>query len=141
METGIIKKKVEINAPSAKVWDILFEPENLKKWAGAFYPGTYADSTWEHGAIVKWFGGGMLGAKGRVEEASPGSLMLVRYWDDINAAEDSPLGSYVEKYELTESGGKTELAIEAGPLPKEHIEKHEPMWDKAVELIKQAAED
>lgn len=140
METKTIVKTVEINAPSAKVWDVLFEPENLKKWAAAFYPGTYAESTWEHGAIVKWFGGGQMGAKGRVEEVSTGSLMVVRYWDDPNADETKPLDNYIERYELVESGGKTELKITSGPLPIEYVEKHVPMWDKALELIKGLAE-
>jgi|GEM_PF-3954542 hypothetical protein len=32
------------------------------------------------------------------------------------------------------------LSVQAGPLPEEYIEKHEPGWEKALQLIQQLAE-
>lgn len=135
------KKSIEINASSATVWDVLVKPEHLKKWAAAFDPGTTAETTWEQGTTVIWRDGqGTVGAKGRIEEHSVGSVLLVRYWDDVDADDNSPLGEYFEKYEVVESGGKAKLTVEYGDMGAEFKAMHDGMWDKALAIIKNVAE-
>ena len=142
MSKNIIEKKVEINAPASRVWEVLVNPEWLKQWAASFSEGTYAESDWEEGSQVLWKDkAGNIGAKGIVIENVPLKSLAVAFYDDVHADKQSATGSYTEKYLLSQADGKTTLNITAGPLPEEHYKQHEPLWAQAIEKIRWLGED
>ena len=62
-------------------------------------------------------------------------------YDDLNPAPDAQTGEYSEKYKLSKLGDDNyELAVESGPLAKKYTRDHAPMWDKALEIIKDLSE-
>lgn len=141
VENETIRRTLELNAPVSKVWDIMINHDNIKQWASAFYPGTYVDTDWKVGSGVSWkTPDGSVGAKGIVVANETAQLLKVSYFDDVNMSPPAETGKYSEVYSFKEEGGKTVLSIEAGPLPAEHASKHAPLWDNALQKVKELAE-
>lgn len=141
VEYAGITKTVEIDAPKSKVWDVITDTAKVNQWANAFSEGTYVETDWQPGSQVLWKdASGDAGANGRIMANNKDEKLHMQYYDDVNAAADAPLGEYHEIFALNELGGKTVLTINAGPLPQMYYSKHEPLWTKAVEAIKQMAE-
>lgn len=141
VEKDTIKKTVEVQAPPAKVWDVLLEPSSIKEWAKAFSEGTHVETTWQPGSEVVWKdGGGNVGAKGVVVLHDRPSMLKVAFYDDVHAGPPAPTGEYTEIYALAEKDGRTLLSIEVGPLPVRDVGTHAPMWDKALGAMKELAE-
>ena len=85
MEMIIIRKSITINATPQKIWKIITEMDYIKKWAAAFYEGTYVETTWAPDALVTWYyPDGQIAAKGKVAEFDPPFKIRINYFDDIN---------------------------------------------------------
>jgi uncharacterized protein YndB with AHSA1/START domain len=136
-----IKKSIVINASDDKVWFILTNTEDIKKWAVAFDEGTQLISEWTEGATVEWRDtNDQKLMKGKVEVSYPAKMLKVGFYEDMNADDTEDLGEYKEHYLLTEEAGKTTFTIESGPLMDEYIEMLSPQWDEALQTIKSLAE-
>ncbi|RZK80094.1 MAG: hypothetical protein EOO85_01825 [Pedobacter sp.] len=136
-----IKKSIVINASDDKVWFILTNTEDIKKWAVAFDEGTQLISEWTEGATVEWRDANdQKLMKGKVEVSYPAKMLKVGFYEDMNADDTEDLGEYKEHYLLTEEAGKTTFTIESGPLMDEYIEMLSPQWDEALQTIKSLAE-
>jgi len=136
-----IKKSIVINASDDKVWFILTNTEDIKKWAVAFDEGTQLISEWTEGATVEWRDANdQKLMKGKVEVSYPAKMLKVGFYEDMNADDTEDLGEYKEHYLLTEEAGKTTFTIESGPLMDEYIEMLSPQWDEALKTIKSLAE-
>ena len=141
VETMMVYSSIEINSSPEKVWEILVDHEKLKHWATAFSEGTTVESNWNVGSEVVWKDGeGNTGAKGVVQEFNPGKKLLLRYYDDVNAAPGTSLCNYSEKYFLDSYNGNSILRIEAGPIMKKYGMMQQPMWEDALNKIKNIAE-
>jgi uncharacterized protein YndB with AHSA1/START domain len=132
-----IEKSIEIDAPIEKVYEVLTNPQLVRGWASAFSEGTYAETDWQPGSTVEWKDmNGNVGAKGVVIENEPLRRIMVAYYDDVKDGPPSQPGQYKEVY-LVQPG---RLDIKAGTLAEGDIKVHEPLWDKAIRLIKELAE-
>ena len=132
-----IEKSIEIDAPIEKVYEVLTNPQLVRKWAVAFSEGTYAETDWQPGSTVEWKDmNGNVGAKGVVIENEPLRRITVAFYDDVKDGPPNQPGQYKEVY-LVQPG---RLEIKAGTLPEGDIQVHEPLWDKAIQLIKELAE-
>lgn len=141
VEKGTLKKQITIKAPAEKVWNTLTNIELVKQWATAFFQGTYVETDWKIGSPVVWKTHGTVGASGVVVINTPHSLLKVDYYDDVNARPPSGTpGDYAETFILQPADGKTALTIYSGLLTVKHTKEHSPMWDKALELLKEIAE-
>src|SRR5690606_21443192 len=110
VEKEIIKEEITINASNEKVWEVLLDSGKVNSWANAFSEGAHVETTWNQGAAVVWKdAAGDIGARGVVKEKIPASLLKVVYYDEIDAAETTPLGEYYESYALFSVEGKTQL--------------------------------
>ncbi|WP_408095729.1 SRPBCC domain-containing protein [Peredibacter sp. HCB2-198] len=70
-----VEKSIEINASSAKVWEVLKNPELNKKWISTWWPGTYAKSDWKLESPVLWYTeNGEVGSEGKVTIIDPESI-------------------------------------------------------------------
>jgi uncharacterized protein YndB with AHSA1/START domain len=132
-----IEKSIEIDAPIEKVYEVLTNPKLVRGWANAFSEGTYAETDWQPGSTIEWKDkNGYLGAKGVVMENEPPRRITVAYYDDVKDGPPNQPGQYKEVY-LVQPG---QLNIKAGTLSEGDIKVHEPLWDKAIRLIKELAE-
>jgi len=136
-----IKKSIVINASDDKVWFVLTNTEDIRKWAVAFEEGTQVLSEWTEGAEVVWKDGkDQKLMKGKVEVSYPAKMLKVGFYEDMNAEDSEELGEYKEHYLLTEEAGKTTFSLESGPLTDEYIAMLSPQWDEALKIIKSLAE-
>ena len=141
LEKTKIKKEIEVLSTAAKVWDVLVNPFYTRQWAAKFSEGTYVETDWQKDSDVIWKDkDGNVGAKGKVIESSAPSKLKVKFYDDASAAEGTALGSYTENYSITENEGNIKLTIVAGPLAFKEADQMTPMWDKALEKMKELAE-
>jgi|GEM_PF-593549 len=142
LETPAIRKHVRINTPVSRVWEMISNHDNIRRWAEAFSPGTFAETDWKVGSEIIWKDGSQnVGARGRVTEYEQPHRLKFQYWDNISAEASSPLDKYTETFSLKEDEGGTSLLIEAGPLSAEHVNMHNGLWEKAIALLKSAAEE
>jgi uncharacterized protein YndB with AHSA1/START domain len=150
METGArkIKKSIELNATPQKVWAVLTEDANTRKWYSAFNEGSRAITTWEKGSKAVFTDEeGKGGIVGFIAENEPGKLLVIEYTANlVNGVEDYDsdtakkfIGAR-EMYTLTEAGGKTRLDIELD-MDNDFFDFMDGAWDKALEIFKALAEN
>lgn len=133
-----IEKSIEIDAPIEKVYEVLVNSQFTRQWGNAFSEGAYVESDWKPGSEVVWKDkDGNVGAKGVVIENEPLRKITVAFYDDVNTP--AP-GQYKEVYSVQPQQQQSQLNISAGALEEEHAKSHGPLWDKALQVIKQLAE-
>jgi uncharacterized protein YndB with AHSA1/START domain len=136
-----IEKTIEIDAPVEKVYEVLVNPRFTRAWGNAFSEGAYVESDWKPGSEVVWKDKtGNVGAKGVVVENEPMRRITVAFYDDINEKPPARPGQYKEMYSVQTGQHQSRLQIVAGALPESDVLTHSPLWDKALQMIKQLAE-
>lgn len=142
VENATISKTTRIQSTPEKIWDILTNHEKNIKWASAFYEGTYVETDWKQGSEVLWkTPDGSVGAKGKVVEHNTGENLKIAFWDDVQMSDPQPTGEYYESYSITKENGASLLTIHSGPLSMKYCKSQEPLWDKALQKIKDLAEN
>ena len=141
VETAHIINVFEIKAPASQVWKLFTNDDEIKKWAGAFGEGTYSESNWSLGSDVAWkTAAGETGARGKVVELEENSKLKISFFDDTEPKPGEELGTYFESYLLTEKNGITTVTADSGPLQLTYVNKHKPLWEKAIKKIKELLE-
>jgi len=145
METQI-KKSVEINASSEKVWNVLILDEYNREWYSAFSEGTHAETDWKVGSKVVFFDKSKDGMIGKIIENEPGKSLVIEYdgvimqgLEDYDSEVAKKVKGGQESYILTDVDGATNLAISSDMDP-EYYEMMSEQWDVALEKIKTLAE-
>lgn len=139
VETSFINKSADITATAETVWHVLTNRKYSDIWGNAFSEGTYVESDWQVGGSVIWKSkDGDVMINGTVEKSDTNHLLKVSYPDAD--AEAKGMALYTESYVLSDAGGKTRLSIASGPLVRKHVKMHEPLWDDALQRIKELAE-
>ncbi|NML22808.1 hypothetical protein HHL16_18125 [Pseudoflavitalea sp. G-6-1-2] len=138
--TAQLIRSIQIDADPQTIWKIVTDPNQY--WGAAFGEGTRAESDWQEGARILWKdGNNNIGAYGKVEVNQPAQYLQLHYTDNPEAGPDAPLGGYFEKFRLSEKNNNSAmLTIEAGKIEEVHLPNHQEMWDRALEMIKKAAE-
>jgi uncharacterized protein YndB with AHSA1/START domain len=136
-----IEKTIEINAPVEKVYQVRINPQFTRAWGNAFSEGAHVESDWKPGSEVVWkYKDGNVGAKGVVVENEPMHRITVAFYDDVNEKPPAQPGQYKEVYTV-QTGQQSRLQIVAGALPESDVLTHSPLWDKALQKIKELAEN
>lgn len=140
VETATISKSISIKASAQSIWHILLHPNN--QWGQAFGGGASVETDWQTGSPVIWKDAeGDIGANGTVIAHHVDDYLHIGFYDEINPPQDTPLGSYAEKFKITENEAKEcMLHIEVGLLSKKDVSVHSQMWDKALEIMKTLSE-
>lgn len=111
MGKKIVKNVITINAPAAKVWDALVNPEQTKKYMF----GCETVSDWKPGSPLLWKmnyeGKEMIPVKGNVLEIQPFKLLKYTVIDPTASYPDIPENYLNVTYELEEQDGKTILTV------------------------------
>ncbi len=107
----IIKNVISIDAPAARVWDVLTNPEQTKKYMF----GCETVSDWKKGSALLWRGNyegnEMVFVKGSIAEIEPGNILKYTVIDPNSAMEDIPENYLLVTYSLSEENGKTILTV------------------------------
>lgn len=111
----IVENIISINAPAAKVWDLLVNPEETKKYMF----GCETVSDWQVGSPLLWRGEyegqQMVFVKGDIVRIEPGKLLVYTVIDPNNAnIPDVPENYLTVTYALAEDDGKTALTVSQG---------------------------
>lgn len=111
----VVKSSIFIDAPAAKVWDALTNPEATKKYMF----GCAALSDWKPGSPLIWKGVfnnvEMVAVKGQVVRFEPHRLLVYTVIDPNNPGiPDVPENYLTVTCELREAGDRTELTVSQG---------------------------
>jgi len=115
----VVTNTITIDAPAAKVWDALTNPEQTKKYMF----GCEALSDWKPGSPLIWKGNfngvELIAVKGDVVSISPYRSLVYTVIDPNNAAiPDIPENYLTVTCDLEEQGGQTKLTVSQGDYSK-----------------------
>jgi uncharacterized protein YndB with AHSA1/START domain len=115
MEKKLVINKIAINAPAEKVWDVLVNPQQTKKYMF----GCETISEWKPGSELLWQmiheGKPFVAVKGNVTEIQPGKYLDYTVFDPHNPnMKDIPENYLHVTYELEHLNNETLLTVTQG---------------------------
>ncbi|MGG7661728.1 SRPBCC family protein [Dyadobacter sp. BHUBP1] len=134
-----VSKKITIEAPVAKVWEVLIAPKYIRQWDDL--PNDFEDYYLEYGKVIDWSGMTRLTVTGY----EPNKLLIFSLY--VSKWEHPP--SYYDiayRYRLAEEGETTLLELEIGdfsvlPDGKDYYASSEEFAEMALEKIKNLSEN
>ena len=134
-------KTVTIDAPRAKVWDALTNPEKVKR----YMHGTNLSTDWKVGSPITWKGewkGQPYEDKGAVLEVETEKLLKNTHWSPMGGSEDKPENYHTVTYELKDAGGKTILTLtqDNNATQEEADKMAEDNWGPVLRGLKETVE-
>jgi uncharacterized protein YndB with AHSA1/START domain len=107
----VVRNTIQIEAPVAKVWEVLTKPE----WTKQYMYDCEVESDWKPGSPVIWKmmheGKQFIPVKGNVVKIQPGHLLLYTVFDPNAGMEDIPANYLNVQYELIDRAGSTLLEV------------------------------
>ncbi len=114
----IIKNTIQISAQASKVWDVLVNPEQTKKYMF----GCETVSDWKKGSELLWRGEyegkEMIFVKGSILDIQPGKFLAYTTIDPNSNIDDKSENYLTVTYDLTEKDGKTIFTVTQGDYSK-----------------------
>lgn len=111
MEKLVVKNTIAINAPAAKVWDALVNPEQTKKYMF----GCETVSDWQPGSELLWKmnyeGKEIIPVKGVIKDIEPNKVLTYTVIDPNASYPDVPENYLNVTYQLEENEGVTVLTV------------------------------
>jgi len=139
-----LKFSTKINAPAEKVWNVLWQDETFREWAGIIDPGTYMIGELKRGSEVQFISSeNGYGVTSLVEEVVSGEILRLRHSADTQEAgtreREKQWTGGEENYVLTEKDGQTVLTA-TFDVPAEIKDVLEASYAKAFARVKELAE-
>ena len=106
----VAKTTITINAPAARVWDALTQPELIKRYLF----GTQVTTDWQVGSPIVYEGtweGKAYKDKGQVLQVEPGKLLVSTFWSSLAGLPDVPENYQTVRYELSTESNGTRLTV------------------------------
>lgn len=129
-----------IQAPAARVWSVLTEPELVSLWM----LGTRVQSTWSKGAAITWTGmydGKEYSDRGEVVDVRPAKRLVHTHFRPAPGSDAEPENVHTLDWGLAEKGGTTTLTlVQTGARSQEESELFAETWAQMLDALKQAAE-
>jgi uncharacterized protein YndB with AHSA1/START domain len=147
MQKLFVEKTIEINAPAAKVWDVLTRRELTGEWAPAFSGGAEfsIESDWKLGSPVLWKDqDGRVIVEGNVTALEPDRFLRFTVFD-VRGEKPPVTEEDGITYELTEQSGKTTLRLLQGDFAvmaegEKYHRLSAQVWDRVLPRVKELAE-
>ena len=140
-ENYIAKVTITINAPAARVWDALTQPQLIKQYLF----GTEVTTDWQVGSPITYRGtwqGQAYEDKGRVIQVEPGKLLVSTYWSAFSGLPDVPENYQTVRYELAAEGSGTRLTvIQDNNATQEAASHSEQNWRMVLDGLKKLLEE
>jgi uncharacterized protein YndB with AHSA1/START domain len=138
--------KIQIDAPAAKVWQVLWFDQTYRKWAAVFREGSYALTDWKTGSKVQFLIPEGDGIYSIISDCRPNEYMefehigeIIKFKEqEISKDKKSWQGSK-EIYALAEKNGLTELTVSLR-APEEFLDFFKKTFPSALQLIKELSE-
>jgi uncharacterized protein YndB with AHSA1/START domain len=135
-----------INAPTTRVWEILWHEDTYRQWTSVFQEGAYAVSDWNEGSDIHFLTPKGAGMFAKIEKIVPNKYMSIRHLGEIKDFIPQPVlvgaedwgGSY-ENYTLEEVNGVTALTAELD-AKDEYIGYFNEVFPEALKKVKEIAE-
>ncbi|HEX7589087.1 MAG TPA: SRPBCC family protein, partial [Anaerolineae bacterium] len=108
--TFVARATISINAPAARVWQAMTEPELIKEYMF----GTHVTTDWKVGSPITYKGewkGKPYEDKGKVLQIVPQKLLVSTFWSALAGLPDVPANYKTIRCELSGSGNQTTLSI------------------------------
>lgn len=145
-----LRQSIFINAPRARVWDVMLADDTYRDWTSAFHPGSYYKGDWSEGSKILFLGpsegsgeGGMVSRirqNRRHEFISVEHLGIVQNGvEDTESAAAKAWAPAYENYTFADSNGGTELTIEMD-IQADEKANFEKLWAAALARLKTIAE-
>ena len=113
-EPLFVRNSITLNAPPSKVWDVLTNPEQTKKYMF----GCETVSDWKKGSSLLWKGQyegkEMVFVKGDIVEIKPEKLLVYTTIDPNSGIDDTSENYLTVTYELIAKNGQTILNVSQG---------------------------
>ncbi|MFT3826670.1 MAG: SRPBCC domain-containing protein [Chitinophagaceae bacterium] len=114
----IVNSTITINAPAARVWDALTNPEQTKKYMF----GCETVSDWKPGSSLLWKGvyqgNEMVFVKGTITAIEPNKYLEYTTIDPNSGIADVPENYLTVTYSLASGNGETVLTVTQGDYAK-----------------------
>lgn len=140
MTNLIVSSSVIINAPAAKVWEVLTTPSTIK----LYMFGADVRSDWKVGSPITYSGsweGKAYEDKGTILKIEPGKVLQTSYWSEVFNLPDLPENYKQVTYTLVENNGQTELTItQDNNTSEKERDRSQKNWDLVLQGIKGVAE-
>lgn len=119
MSNGLfVTNSITLNAPAAKVWDVLTNPAQTKKYMF----GCETVSDWKKGSPLLWKliheGKELIAVKGTITEIQPGKRLVYTTIDPNSGIADIPENYLTVIYDLSTENGQTLLTVSQGDYSK-----------------------
>jgi uncharacterized protein YndB with AHSA1/START domain len=136
----IAKAEVHIDAEPQKVWEVLTDPDEIKK----FMFGAKVDTDWEEGSPITWSGeyeGKPYQDKGEILEVVEKERLRMTHFSPLSGDDDVPESYHTLDYRLTADGDGTTLVLEQdGNDSEEQAEQFSQNWQAMLDQVKECAE-
>ena len=138
--TFVAKATITINAPAARVWDALTQPELIKRYLF----GTQVTTDWRVGSPIGYEGtweGKAYRDKGKVLQVEPGKLLVSTFWSSLSGLPDVPENYQTVRYELSTEGSGTRLTVSQDNNATQEDANHSAQnWNMVLDGIKSLLE-
>lgn len=140
MRGHVARARTEVDAPPARVWAALTDP-NL---VAAYMFGTTIDTDWTPGSRIVWKGeyqGRSYEDHGTVLDVQPERLLSVTHFSPLTGQDDVPENYHTVTYELTERDGGTLVTLTQDNAGSEEEAEHSARnWEQMLAGMKRVAE-
>ena len=137
----IAKASISLDAPLAKVWDALVNPELIRQYMF----GTNVVSSWKEGSPIVWEGkweGKEYEDKGVILKFEPWHLIQYSHFSPLLGLPDAPENYHTVTIDLSRSGARTLLTLSQDNNPSEQARKHsEKNWGMMLASLKKLMEN
>lgn len=137
-----VKQSIAIQAPAAKVWQVLTKRELTRQWVREFFGGQDAElvSDWKLGGAVEWklLADHKTYVEGNVIALEPHKLLRYTVFDVRSERPPVDEADGIT-FNLVEQGGQTALAVMQGNFGK--MDDGVAVWENVLPKIKTVAEN
>ncbi len=148
-----IQSKVSINAPAAKVYDMMLglsDKTNYTHWTAEFNPTSTFEGNWEKGSMMRFYGvdeeGNQGGLVSAVVENIPNQFVSIKHLGLIKGDQEIMEGPEVEtwangfeNYTFEEINGATMLTVDLDTV-EDFADYFNETYPKALNRLKQLCE-
>ncbi len=142
-----LRFSIQIEAPTRKVWEVLWGDDTYPAWTRVFSEGSTAVTDWQEGSKVHFLDGKGAGMYSVIDRRVDNELMIFRHLGEVRDGVELPPDektkeweNAIEQYTLREWNGGTELVAELDMIAGS-MDYFGKTFPRALAEVKRLAED